>query len=89
MRSLPTKRQSAIDLAQKLRLIRLRDLEAHELPRAYLFPLSQEGSLQAEPMREDQEYAGYIRQHSCVGYFRQKLAAGYIRRYNVGDLRLS
>ena len=35
MRSLPTKRQSAIDLAQKLRLIRLRDFEAYDLPRAY------------------------------------------------------
>ena len=46
MRSLPTKRQSAIDLAQKLRLIRPRDFEAHDLPRAYLFRLSREGILQ-------------------------------------------
>ena len=46
MRSLPTKRQSAIDLAQKLRLIRPRDFEAHDLPRSYLFRLSREGVLQ-------------------------------------------
>ncbi len=46
MRSLPTKRQSAIDLAQKLRLIRPRDFEAHDLPRTYLFRLSREGILQ-------------------------------------------
>ena len=46
MRGLPTKRQSAIDLAQKLRLIRPRDFEAQGLPRAYLFRLSQEGILQ-------------------------------------------
>ncbi|MGO8842368.1 MAG: type IV toxin-antitoxin system AbiEi family antitoxin domain-containing protein [Methyloceanibacter sp.] len=46
MQHLPTKRQSAIDLAEKLRLIRPRDFEAHNLPRAYLFRLSQEGILQ-------------------------------------------
>lgn len=46
MRSLSTKRQSAIDLAQKLRLIRPRDFEAHDLPRAYLCRLSREGILQ-------------------------------------------
>ncbi len=46
MHTLPSKRQSAIDLAQKLRLIRPRDFDAHDLPRAYLFRLSQEGILQ-------------------------------------------
>ena len=46
MHTIPTKRQSAIDLAQKLRLIRPRDFDAHDLPRAYLFRLSQEGILQ-------------------------------------------
>ncbi len=46
MRNHPTKRQSAIDLAQKLRLIRPRDVEAPELPRGYLFRLSREGILQ-------------------------------------------
>jgi predicted transcriptional regulator of viral defense system len=46
MSRLTTKRQSAINLAQKLRLVRPRDFEAHGLPRAYLFRLSQEGILQ-------------------------------------------
>lgn len=46
MHIIHTKRQSAIDLAQKLRLIRPRDFDAHDLPRAYLFRLSQEGILQ-------------------------------------------
>jgi predicted transcriptional regulator of viral defense system len=46
MQTLSSKRQSAIDLAQKLRLIRPRDFAAHDLPRAYLFRLSQEGILQ-------------------------------------------
>lgn len=41
-----TKRQRAIALAEKLRLIRPRDFEAHDLPRAYVFRLSQEGVLQ-------------------------------------------
>ena len=43
---LPTKRQCAIDLARKLRLVRPRDFDAHDLPRAYLSRLSQEGVLE-------------------------------------------
>ena len=46
MPALTTKRQSAIDLVRKLKLVRPRDFDAHDLPRAYLSRLAEEGLLE-------------------------------------------